>query len=272
MAKGRGGYRPINYSIPSGRTNSSRSSVGDTFTRSYAEALDLVEQLSSHQTLNSNDSSIAGRLERFKSLYISLGAEEQRNINEFLKKTQCTSIDQVRPGTVGAYLCGCFLRASAYGGQNPGCAVSCVGNPLSEPEQNCGDTVMLWTANAAGEPTFKILNRGNGNCRINVDPSFPNITSEKRQEFLGVAGCQTVNMFNAVTNAPIGQTPTYTMPASTVAPMPVAQVYSQPIANTPTSAAAVPATTTGFGWVAWVFALFFLFLIIGVIVYVWCRE
>jgi len=52
---------------------------------------------------------------------------------------------------------------------------------------------------------IQILQQGNGNCRINIDPSFPNVNAEKRQEFLAVAGCQSSTMFNAITNAPIGQ-------------------------------------------------------------------
>jgi hypothetical protein len=165
------------------------------------------------------------------------------------------------------------MRAGAYGGQNPGCAVSCVGNPISDPEQNCGETVVLWTTNASGDPTFKILQQGNGNCRINIDPSFPNVNAEKRQEFLAVAGCQSSTMFNAITNAPIGQqtptNPVYTMPASSVAAAPISQAYSQ---NLQAATPAISPTTGGFGWVAWVFALFFLFLLIGIIIYVWCRE
>ena len=83
---------------------------------------------------------------------------------------QFADLDEVRPGTVGAYFHGCFVETS-FSKTHPGCSVTCAGSmPPSKSDEHfkhCGNTVVSAQFVGSsknknkGHYNFEILNKSN---------------------------------------------------------------------------------------------------------------
>lgn len=260
--------KPINYSLPSSRiSKSSFRSQSDfsrsesDFSRSYAEIINLINQLLPSSTSLVSDPLVSGKVDRVKSLYLTLGESEQTQVNNYLNKKNCQNTKSV-PGTVGAVLCGCFMKSNA---QPVGCLAGCASTPIGDVEK-CKDTVLYWSMNGTS-PKSEVLNRGTQTCRVNLSPNFPinSLTNDDRMKLLAQSNCTSATFFDGMTGEPLMQSQglkTFPVPTSTISTTTPPQITKTPTTKT---------TNSGNSSFWWLFVVFFFLILVGIIIYIYMK-
>lgn len=259
-------YRPVSSSVSTRSGYSERSSSSQC-----DDVIQVLNRLVKHPDALTTDSQVAGDFARFRSLYSTLSEREQRKVNEHLQQNYCNRVTNPRPGTIAANLCGCLLKANAYGGQSAGCTATCAGTVVTGDTKECSDTVILWN-NENGGPSMQILKHGGSTCRVYIDNDV-NVSPQQKQEFLTAAGCVNAQFFNSRTNMPIGGGGGgygngngggngYVAPCASSSTSPNVPVLP-PVPE--------PETEGGFGWL-WLLGLLFFIMIVIIIIYLYTRD
>lgn len=236
---------------------------GDGHSRAYAEAINYIDRLLRHPNEKITSDPYETWISRIEFLYAELGPREKNLLKDYLQ-SKCPGVSNITPGTVGAYLCGCFKSDSFYSNINRECSVFCAGTPFEDTK--CDKTVVLWTVDEGGNPISKVLSRGNNSCNVYIDPNFPQVSDSVKQNLLLGSGCMNAEFLTS-TNRQDFQAP-------------VIQVVQQPIAEPRRTVQGSQVQKAlqmqeqqqqqSYWWV-WFIAIFLLLIIIGVIIYLYVR-
>lgn len=243
---------------------SSRSSFtsNDDESDDYRRGVALIERLLNVQNTPATDDSVAPSLQELSDLFKLMNSRDRTLLEEYLKRNACASLRGVVPGTVGAQLCGCFVRGCRDG--KIGCTASCADSFFFSGRE-CPDTIIHWAMTDAG-PASRVIKRGNSNCRVYIDPGF-SATSEQKAEYLASLGCQTISHYDSITNNPSSTAtpqpinpPATTLPAAPVTNSPVGQTNATAVSGAPDNSST---------WLWWVIVVFVLLIILAVVFYLY---
>lgn len=265
-------YRPVSYSEAS--RSASRVTVDDGddgrgYSRSYAEVINYIDRFMKNPNEKVTTDPYASLISNFEFRYVELCQREQTLVREYLG-SKCPVIPNLSPGTVGAYICGCFKNGSFYPGGNKECSALCAGSIMEE--KPCEKTVVLWTTDENGKAVSRVLTRGNTSCNVYVDPSFPNLNDSEKQNMLLGSGCSDVTFFSSINPVPQGG-------YQNVAPQEILPNagHVQPLIQKPLQASQVQralqlqeSQQTNHWWI-WLIVIFLFLIIVGVVIYLYAR-
>lgn len=259
-------YKPVSYSEAS--RSASRVTVDDSddgrgYSRSYAEVINYIDRLMKNSNEKVTTDPYTSIISNFEFRYVELCQREQTLVREYLG-SKCPVIPNLTPGTVGAYICGCFKNGSFYPGGNKECSALCAGSIMEE--KPCEKTVVLWTTDENGKAVSRVLTRGNTSCNVYVDPSFPNLSDSEKQNMLLGSGCSDVTFFSATNSIPQGGyqnvVPSDVVQQTIQKPLQVSQVQK---------ALQLQESQQPNYWWVWLIVIFLFLIIIGVIIYLYVR-
>lgn len=253
-------YKPVSYSESSRSASRVTCDDENDYSRSYAESIHYIDRLLKHPNEKITTEPYEGIISRLEFLYYELSEREQKALKAYLGK-RCLST--TAPGTVGAYLCGCFKQASFYPGGDRECSALCAGSIFEE--KKCEKTVVLWTTDDNGSPIAKVLSRGNTSCNVYIDPRFPQVNDSIKQSMLLGSGCSEATFFSSTSQFQ-PEIPQQQQP------LPIPEAQRKPITGSQVQRALQLQETqeTNYWWV-WLIAIFLFLIIIGVIIYLYVR-
>ncbi len=182
----------LRYRAPSARrrASSTASSVNGETPTDLQLVKDLARQLLPLVSKKVDDPAVKDQVSSLRQHLLLLPPGSVAQLSSWVS-TQCGGVNGYRPDTVGAFLCGCFTG-------NGDCTANCLASPFTSGD--CTETVMHWTTDSNGQPQSKLLNRGNGDCMVYVDPGFTMPLTDQHRS-LAEQGCRSVKYFNSITNA-----------------------------------------------------------------------